>query len=393
MAEASEADRDRFFREVRLLSTLKHKNIVPILDSNVLTKPPYFVMPKGKCNLSVAVKYDLKGELDRLDTFRKISKGVIYAHSQGIKHRDLKPDNILLGENGDVWISDFGLATKSDIQLLTITKTNDTGGTALYSAPEQYNESLRKVDERADVYSLGKILYFLLTGEHPYQMDDRDGRIPDGVRYVIRRACRPDPEDRFPSVINLLEDLNYVLDPRPITRSKEDEIRSIIETCEIWGEAQPSEADKISRAFVEEMQNSVFYLNMFPLVPPPVWMMAFQRNPDVFVSIIECFDGFVSGPLPFDYTDKVANSYQGIFRAIKSIQIRELIVERLVDMGHSHNRWHVRDVVQSLLPLIHDDVDLVFGIRDILLKNVRAAQWAFEDVIHQIPPAWKRVFP
>lgn len=386
------SDRDRFFREVQLLSTLKHRHIVPILDSNLSCEHPYFVMPRARYNLDVAIRYDVANRLDRIHIFRDICKAISYSHSQGIKHRDLKPDNIILDYDDNIWVSDFGLASRTDSLHITITRTNDTGGTALYSAPEQFNSSLREVDERADVYSLGKILYYILTGIHPYQIDDRNDKIPEGLRYIIKRACKHDPEERFPSVAEMIDDFDYALKPRNVTRSVDDEIRAIIEECRISGLSSSESTAAICEAFSNESQNSVFYLTLFPQVPPMIWQQVHSLRPDAFRAIFDKFDQFVSGSLPFDYTDKVANLYKSFFQVINDSQIRETVFLRLVDMGYSHNRFHVRDVAKSLIGSVGNDVELVLGLRDGLSKNKDAARWTLEDVSSQTPHAWSAVF-
>ena len=172
-------------------------------------------------------------------------------------------------------------------------------------------------------------------------MDEKHPKIPEGLRYVIRRACRTNPEERFPSVSEMLDDADYALTPRSISRSKEDEIRGLIEAYELLGVLSEKDAHEIIKTFSNEATNSVFYLSIFPTVPAEIWKYCHNQNPEAFWRIFECYDGFVSGSLPFDYTDRVANCYSRIFEILEENRIRERILERLVCMGHSHNRWHV----------------------------------------------------
>lgn len=190
----------------------------------------------------------------------------------------------------------------------------------------------------------------------------------------------------------MLDDFDYALKPRNVTRSVDDEIRTIIEECRISGFSSNESTAAICEAFSNESQNSVFYLTLFPQVPPMIWQQVHRLRPDAFRAIFDKFDQFVSGSLPFDYTDKVANLYKSFFQLINDGQIRETVFLRLVDMGYSHNRFHVRDVAKSLIGSVGNDVELVLGLRDGLSKNKDAARWTFEDVSSQTPHAWSGVF-
>jgi len=180
---ASENTRRRFEREVELAASLRHPNIVTILDSGLSRGRYYFAMEyiDGlRLDRYVAQK---RPTLDAaLFLFEKACEAVNFAHQRGVIHRDLKPPNILVDADGEPHILDFGLAkpvhplaaTESTVEVLST--SGQFVGTVAYMSPEQAAGS-QDVDVRTDVYALGVIFYEALTGHHPYVVDGPLGEI------------------------------------------------------------------------------------------------------------------------------------------------------------------------------------------------------------------------
>ena len=176
--------RDRFRREIKTIASLEHPAIVPVYDVGEEDGVPYFVMrymPGG--SLSQWIE---KGKFSLEDAARiieRLSSALAYAHKVGLIHRDLKPDNILFDNNGDPFISDFGVAKITD------SSTNMTGsgiiGTPAYMSPEQAQGE--KVDNRSDIYGLGVIIFQMLSGHQPYE-----ATTPMGV--AVKHITDPVPE-------------------------------------------------------------------------------------------------------------------------------------------------------------------------------------------------------
>src|SRR5665213_2815807 len=169
-AGISNDEKQRFIREVKIQAKLEHANIVPILGYNLAMNPPWFVMPLAKTNLRDELVH-FQGNIARIvNAFRQILDGVECAHTNGIVHRDLKPENVLLFDDAFeydvVKIGDFGLGKRLDFESVTITSSSQNMGTAAYMPPEQFND-FKHVGKPGDIYSLGKILYELLTGRLP----------------------------------------------------------------------------------------------------------------------------------------------------------------------------------------------------------------------------------
>jgi len=228
-------DEARFEREVRILARLKHPNIVTIHDSGAIGGTHYFVM-----DCVDGVPLDLHFPEDeaitqKIELFAKICEAVTAAHLKGIIHRDLKPSNILVDSNGQPHVLDFGLAkalTEADeaTRARDMTITGQFVGSLPWASPEQADGAPDLVDLRSDVYSLGVMLYQLLTGRFPYtvigKMRDVLGHIletepikPRAIRRdideeletIVLKCLAKDPERRYQMAGELARDLRHYL--------------------------------------------------------------------------------------------------------------------------------------------------------------------------------------
>jgi serine/threonine protein kinase len=154
----------RFEREVRAALKLEHENVLKIIEYDIDNEPAFIVSeycaggPLSRAHLS---GYTL---LDRLRLFGKICLGVGHAHSNGVVHRDLKPDNIFLRDAATPVVGDFGICFTADSGWERITLTDEVAGSRFYTAPELADGFVERPQPSADVYSLGKILYWMLSG-------------------------------------------------------------------------------------------------------------------------------------------------------------------------------------------------------------------------------------
>ncbi len=204
--------RERFAREAQLIASLNHIYIVKLFDFDTQQAEPHIVMeyvagpgkapapdwPPPSLNLEQKLEQNA-GPLSlraSVVLVKKLCSAIEYAHRHGVIHRDLKPSNILLDEHGEPRIVDFGIArqTTSDAAKLTMTGTRML---SLGYAPPEQEISPGLADERADIYSLGGILYFCLTGENPRFF--RDSRVPEYLRPMLLKALEQDPKQRWAS--------------------------------------------------------------------------------------------------------------------------------------------------------------------------------------------------
>ena len=204
--------RDRFLREAKMIASLSHIYIVKLYDFDVNRVEPQIVMEyvagPGKPPASdwPPLSLNLEQKLEQNGTplslrvsvvlVNKLCAAIEYAHRRGVIHRDLKPSNVLLDEHGEPRIVDFGIARQTTADAAKLTLTGARMLSLGYAAPEQETDP-GIADERSDVYSLGGILYFCLTGENPRFF--RDSRVPECLRPIILKAMEQNPAQRWPS--------------------------------------------------------------------------------------------------------------------------------------------------------------------------------------------------
>ena len=218
--------RARFYREARAAARLQHRNIVTIFDFAHDGEMPYFVMEylRGQ---SLAERLQQASPMtlaDKLDLAIQLCEGLQFAHGEGVIHRDIKPGNIWLVDDGGVKVLDFGIATSS---AGTLSAGTSVVGSAGYMSPEQIEG--QPVDGRADLFSVGAVLFELVTGRTPFDGDSvttvmmkivQDEPAPDVRAFapdtpptlanVIRRALEKDPDQRYADAAEMAADLRAV---------------------------------------------------------------------------------------------------------------------------------------------------------------------------------------
>ena len=186
---------ERFAREIHIASTMKHPNVVSLIDAGTSGEWLYCVMPLFEGE-TLRERLDRDGQLpidDALTIATAVAHGLDYAHEKGIVHRDVKPENILLsGDN--VGLADFGIA-RAVVQAEEGNKLTASGvvvGTPSYMSPEQ--AAAEKVDGRADIYALGCVLYEMLSGGEPFTAPTAQGLLARHVNDPVPdvRTVRPD---------------------------------------------------------------------------------------------------------------------------------------------------------------------------------------------------------
>lgn len=156
---------ERFKREIEAVRSLSHENIVRLIDFDLGAEKPYLVTEYcAGGSLSRAEPFWQESPIRALEIFQQICEGVAYAHGQGVIHRDLKPDNIFLRTPaGPAVVGDFGICYLEE-NGTRITLTEEAVGARLFMAPELEDGRVSDVSEKSDIYSLGKLLYWLLSG-------------------------------------------------------------------------------------------------------------------------------------------------------------------------------------------------------------------------------------
>ena len=265
----------RFEREAQFMASLQHENILHVIDF-VKDDRGLFIIMEYVDGIDL---YDLLEQTERLPPevaaiiTLKMARGLEYAHFRGLVHRDIKPANIIISNQGDVKLMDFGIAKHDELSDLTETGTGL--GTPSYMSPEQILGD--KIDFRSDIFSVGIVLYQMLTGHKPFTEDDSRSvmqkirldeytsprrlgvDIPRSLERVLDRCMQKLPANRYPSTKALIDDLNEFVSRR-VARSYSAQLVTYFRDI---GVVTPAQADEIlsaagSRALVTEQSSQSF---------------------------------------------------------------------------------------------------------------------------------------
>ncbi len=232
----------RFHQEARIIAMLEHPHILPVFDYGESDGIAYFVMRyleagtlKDKMESGRPLPIN---EIDRI--FTQLADALSYAHTHGIVHRDLKPANALIDSYGNIFLTDFGIAKLLESAAPRLTQTDAVMGTPAYISPEQAQG--QPVDQRSDIYSLGIILYEMVTGSVPFVADTPlavlfkhitdplplpskvKPDIPESIEKVILKALAKNPQDRFATASDFVEAWKNALEQAKSVRTTRETV-------------------------------------------------------------------------------------------------------------------------------------------------------------------------
>lgn len=343
----------RFEREVRIVSSLDHPNIIKIITKRLDEHGYFYVMPLYSHTLQT-IMAEIKGNEQRVvSIFSSILDGLEYAHKQGVIHRDLKPANILMNDDVDIVVSDFGLGRQFDSQSTRATYTGTFLGTPLYMAPEQVDDS-KNSDCRADIFSLGRILYEMYYGHITTGFQD-NSKLPPAIQLVVSRCTQHNPDDRYQSVTELKQMWNSIFD----IQKSEVEIGQFALL-----RADPNIDDnavkQLITMFAKFIQSKDDLHDALMNTEPIVLEKMYSDNSEFVRKLLFDYCEFTTYQgWSFGYTDKIGNWCFRVFNVIMDAEIRANLLHCVMEVGRCHNRWRVLEYFGEMLKKVQGDEALV----------------------------------
>jgi len=361
----------RFKREIRILRTLDHPNVIKIFRVNDST-PPYWY------EMEYAPYGDLKNNIpsirDNIDLikhiFVQICEGLKYLHSHEriIIHRDLKPQNILVFDDNLVKISDVGLARFVNRDTVSITYTGNSAGTPFYISPEQI-EDFKHVDIRTDIYSLGIILFEMFTDTQIMAGYDLDSDIPRPFNSLIRKMIKHNKNNRYQTVEELLLDyksrIKIYEEVSPYEHPEKD-FENIINKAKDRGSLVTEDLNILDKILRDNLDRSDFLAEHIQQIPDFLLKQMEDEHSDFLKQIIRYFvdaiDKVMERPFPFGMMNPSTDFLTKLFKLTQNPAIKSMCLERIVFMACSMNQFYSMRKLTSLLSTIHSDqeIDLVF---------------------------------
>lgn len=373
----------RFAREVRIMASIDHAHVMPVLAHNVTNKPPYFVMPVAAGSLEDEVT-DNPDVDAALETFKTICLGVQAIHASGSTHRDLKPGNVMRLDDGRIVVSDLGLARLADRDTTTLTQTAAFLGTRMYCAPEQLlMGGSRDADERTDVYQLGKILYELTTGDEPALIDP--DLIPGGLMHIIERATQQHPDRRYQTVGQLMDAVqNFIRAQDPQGTAHEGFEAALEQANALIEENRYSteNLEKLLELVIQLGDDDDFYIEQFERFPRRLLRIMADRLPGQLEAPLTRYAEAVQnriGGYNFEHAETVAKKMRAVFDGADHANMKVLALKATMIAAVSLNRFAAMEVFDNMIMEVRSN-ELAAPVAEMLRENVDYYRWLAERV-------------
>lgn len=342
---ASEEQLKLFRREMRILQRLKHIHIIEVLEEHYDDECPYYVMPS--CNKSLVDIVTIDDNYKKVILALQMCEGVKFMHDNDVRHRDIKPQNILIKDD-IIKVADFGLSRFVDRDTTTLTSTSLAAGTSGYMPPEYSKGKFKDGTIEGDVYMVGKTLYYLFSKGGDVS-NIRINRIPLPVATIVEKATQENPEDRYSSLTPIIDALNEYKSSLEAVNQQPKSIKEIKATLHNGTSEYFEEIYKHIISLPEESMkwgNTLRQLSNEDIEG----MLKYKRD---FINTIayhfmECIEN-TTDYIQFDDVDQFVRFTKHIISINKDIATNQQLLSFFIDLSVTYNRWPSMNIMSSIL--------------------------------------------
>lgn len=349
----------RFATEAKYQATITHPNVIRVLDNDLTTDPPYFVMERAIKSLADDLAFDKSLDGKAESALFDVLAGLEAIHDQGIYHRDLKPQNVLRVQRGTdqkYAISDFGLMKAATSDSTTLTGTGVQGGTERYAAPELMG-NFRRATERSDIFSFGVFLLDIYVG-NIHRIPYTEVQFAGAIGHVASKCTKRVTARRYGSVAEVRSALFEALQlENPVLSSSKDE--AAFSHLRSENSLDETQWDQVFLA-LEDANPAGAPMAALLLAFTKTHLLQLQADaPD----LLEAFGSYYTeyadrgiGGFDFSYCDVIADKLGWLFE-LGAVSTKAKAIISLLILGASHNRWAVENKFMSLAgPTLDDSV-------------------------------------
>lgn len=342
---ATEDQLKLFKREMRILRTLKHTHIIDVLEENYDEDCPYYVMPScGKSLIDVAMTDD-----NYLKTIMSLQMcdGIRFMHENGVRHRDIKPQNILIKDNV-VKVADFGLSRFVDRDTTTLTSTSMAAGTSGYMPPEYSDGKFKEGTIEGDIYMIGKTLYYLFSKGGDVS-NIRQNKIPVQIASIVEKSTQENPEDRYASIDPIIDVLNEF---KSSLETIEQLPKSIKEINNKYQKGTNEYAEEIFKHIISLPEESMKWGDSLRQLSEQeiIGMLKYKRDyiNTISTHFLECIAN-ATDYIQFGDIDEFVKLVECIVMVNKDTATNQQLLSYFIDLSIDYNRWPSMNRLASIL--------------------------------------------
>lgn len=377
--DTDEESKKRFNREVRLMKKITDDNVIQVLEFEPDHTPPYFTMPLCRYSLASQILTLKDDHPSAIRLLIEMCKGIAAIHKAGGIHRDIKPQNALIGFDDVIKVSDLGLGKFIDRDTTTITDSLDVMGTPYFMPPEYSNRSGTKdAGVPGDIYQLGKTIYNVLTGRSPMHIDAT--ALPGGLFYIVRIATDGEPDKRYKSAEELTEALENYLTSLDTSKDPETVFKGYMEKVK---ELRYAAGDDGFKLFVPILlgykdEPDKFFKLFHRISRGQLRRLAANDSAlmaavfEVYVPVIETY--LEGHSKEYEDADEIATAMEAIFNGTKDVNVRVDALRIALKAAVKKNRYDAMDTFLGMLEMVKDKGEAT-AVSEMLRRNKDDLAW------------------